>query len=166
VLVGLLMLAFILLLLARIERDLSDFTSNLAGAASIQTTPSSADRVEPPEGGGASRSIDAISAAALSTAWSCTDEGGIAAIALTCVGPAGEGITDWSWHFGDGETGHGRVVTHRFSTSGDYPVTLTVSTPTGSLNGGTVVEHVEESRPATSTASENNRTPGIGGSEP
>ena len=38
----------------------------------------------------------------------------------------GTPITNWVWNFGDGTTGTGSNVTHTYSTSGTYVVTLTV----------------------------------------
>ena len=36
-------------------------------------------------------------------------------------------IKDWSWDFGDGTQGNGEIVTHAYSNSGTYSVTLTVT---------------------------------------
>jgi len=35
-------------------------------------------------------------------------------------------ITQYNWGFGDGQTGHGVIVEHKFARGGDIPVTLTV----------------------------------------
>jgi glucose/arabinose dehydrogenase len=41
---------------------------------------------------------------------------------------AGSAITDYVWNFGDGNTGRGVTPTHTYENTGDYPVTLTVTT--------------------------------------
>jgi PKD repeat protein len=38
-----------------------------------------------------------------------------------------EGVTGWSWDFGDGATGSGSTAQHTFAAAGTYPVTLTVT---------------------------------------
>ncbi|MCL1039724.1 ExeM/NucH family extracellular endonuclease [Shewanella submarina] len=40
-------------------------------------------------------------------------------------------IVNWMWDFGDGSTGSGEQVNHRFGASGDYQVTLTVTDNAG-----------------------------------
>ena len=45
--------------------------------------------------------------------------------------PAGIGISSMDWNFGDGETGSGPSISHRYAMDGDYEVTLTVATPDG-----------------------------------
>ena len=39
-------------------------------------------------------------------------------------------VTEWSWDFGDGTTGSGRVVTHTYLTPGEYTPELTVTAGT------------------------------------
>ncbi|MBL7071025.1 MAG: PKD domain-containing protein [Candidatus Omnitrophica bacterium] len=41
-------------------------------------------------------------------------------------------IYDWSWDFGDGNTGYGDRPSHTYTEAGDYDVTLTVTGPGGS----------------------------------
>jgi large repetitive protein len=43
-------------------------------------------------------------------------------------------ITSWLWDFGDGATASGMNVRHRFRTSGEFPVTLTVTDDTALEN--------------------------------
>lgn len=40
-------------------------------------------------------------------------------------------ISDYFWDFGDGNTGNGASVSHTYSSTGDFTVSLTVSNPTG-----------------------------------
>jgi PKD repeat protein len=40
-------------------------------------------------------------------------------------------IESWVWDFGDGSTGTGKIVTHSYSSPGNYGVTLTVTDDTG-----------------------------------
>lgn len=40
-------------------------------------------------------------------------------------------ITDWSWDFGDGNMGSGEMVSHTYTASGNYTVTLTVTDDAG-----------------------------------
>lgn len=47
---------------------------------------------------------------------------------------AGGAITAWTWSFGDGTQGTGRVVTHRFTRGGSRTVTLTVQDAAGAGN--------------------------------
>lgn len=42
------------------------------------------------------------------------------------------GGTDWHWNFGDGESADGKTAIHSFANPGSYPVTLTVSSSSGS----------------------------------
>ena len=43
-------------------------------------------------------------------------------------------IISWEWDFGDGSTGVGKVITHSYSSSGNYTVTLTVTDDRGAKN--------------------------------
>jgi PKD repeat protein len=45
--------------------------------------------------------------------------------------PGGEGIASWAWDFGDGSRSTQAAPQHRFSSDGDYVVTLTVTTADG-----------------------------------
>jgi len=51
---------------------------------------------------------------------------------------AGEGhtITSWEWDFGDGTTGSGQTVTHRYTQAGSYQVILTVKNDCGQTASG------------------------------
>ena len=44
----------------------------------------------------------------------------------------GQGITNYQWNFGDGQTGTGQTTTHTYAQAGTYQVTLTVGTSGGS----------------------------------
>ena len=54
-------------------------------------------------------------------------------ITFTGSAVAGEGhtITSWEWDFGDGTTGSGQTVTHRYAQAGSYQVILTVTNDCG-----------------------------------
>jgi len=56
--------------------------------------------------------------------------------------PAGIGISSWSWNFGDGNTGNGPFMTHRYAADGDYTVKETVTTSDGRSNSSSQVLHV------------------------
>lgn len=43
------------------------------------------------------------------------------------------GTHTFTWSFGDGSTGSGQQVTHSFQSGGTYPVSVTVNSPTGSM---------------------------------
>ncbi len=47
-------------------------------------------------------------------------------------------ITDWSWDFGDGNTGSGETISHTFLTPGTYTVTLTVTDNDNEIDTATV----------------------------
>lgn len=48
-----------------------------------------------------------------------------------------DNITDFSWDFGDGNTGSGEEVTHTYSSIGTFSVTLTVTNTTGDTDSTT-----------------------------
>jgi PKD repeat protein len=49
----------------------------------------------------------------------------------------------WSWNFGDGYTGAGKIVTHTYRAAGRYTVSLTVSDREGVLNTASQVVNVQ-----------------------
>ena len=53
--------------------------------------------------------------------------------------PANQGVQQWSWDFGDGTTSTENYPQHRYTTDGDYTVTLTVVTTDGRTGVGTQV---------------------------
>ncbi|MEM3043072.1 MAG: PKD domain-containing protein [Thermoplasmata archaeon] len=53
-------------------------------------------------------------------------------------------IVNWSWEFGDGTRGYGAVVSHGYSTPGNYTVTLTVTDDEGATNSSSAVLWVRE----------------------
>ena len=56
--------------------------------------------------------------------------------------PGQVGIASQSWLFGDGTTGSGNFVSHRYAADGDYTVQLTVATPDGRSASTSQVVHV------------------------
>lgn len=52
-----------------------------------------------------------------------------------------QGIQDYQWDFGDGRTGRGEQITHRYESPGTYNVTLTVDDGTGLANSIVSTEH-------------------------
>jgi PKD repeat protein len=48
--------------------------------------------------------------------------------------PKGGSITDYSWNFGDGQTGAGSIVTHSYSATGAFTVTLALTDSEGLAN--------------------------------
>jgi len=56
--------------------------------------------------------------------------------------PGGVGFEPLVWSFGDGTTGTGFNVTHRYAADGDYPVQLTVTTHDGRTAMATQTVHV------------------------
>ena len=62
-----------------------------------------------------------------------------------------DGIIDsFSWEFGDGNSGGGRVAEHTYSSPGEYTITLTVTDNDGSTDTATGTVTVEESGPSAS----------------
>ena len=58
------------------------------------------------------------------------------------------GIVSYEWNFGDGTTSSGKVVTHTYSTAGNYTVTLTVIDDDGALSTySKVIQIAERERP-------------------
>src|SRR6266568_558880 len=56
--------------------------------------------------------------------------------------PGGVGFEPQVWSFGDGTTGTGFNVTHRYAADGDYPVQLTITTHDGRTAMATQTVHV------------------------
>ena len=56
--------------------------------------------------------------------------------------PGGAGVAAWTWSFGDGASGAGQYVQHRYAVDGDYTVTHTVTTVDGRSATSTLVVHV------------------------
>jgi len=46
-------------------------------------------------------------------------------------------IVSYKWNFGDGKIGEGKIITHSYSSAGDYEVTLTVIDDKGSMDNTT-----------------------------
>jgi PKD repeat protein len=57
---------------------------------------------------------------------------GLVPLAVDFVDISTGNITDWSWHFGDGDSSHQRHPTHVYMDSGTYTVDLRVTGPGGS----------------------------------
>jgi len=57
--------------------------------------------------------------------------------------PPVSGATAWRWDFGDGSTSAAPDAVHAFARAGEYPVTLTVTTPRGSASFDQAVEVTE-----------------------
>jgi PKD domain len=56
--------------------------------------------------------------------------------------PGGAQIVSWEWQFGDGTTGTGYYVNHRYTADGDYTARLTVTTSDGRTGSTSNVVHV------------------------
>ena len=56
--------------------------------------------------------------------------------------PLAGSLTNWSWNFGDGNTGAGALVTHNYATAGSYNVSLTVTTSNGCSNAAPFIKVV------------------------
>lgn len=57
-------------------------------------------------------------------------------------------VVSWSWDFGDGGTGSGKIVTHTYSSAGSYLVNLTVTDGDSLTNSTTKLVSVLEFQPA------------------
>ncbi|TXB63664.1 PKD domain-containing protein, partial [Vicingus serpentipes] len=53
-----------------------------------------------------------------------------------------DSIVSWNWDFGDGEISNEQNPSHTYLTSGNYDVTLTVSTDEGCVNNNTIINSV------------------------
>ena len=53
-----------------------------------------------------------------------------------------DSIVSWNWDFGDGELSNEQNPSHTYLTSGNYDVTLTVSTDEGCVNNNTIINSV------------------------
>ena len=72
-------------------------------------------------------------------------------------------ITTYEWDFGDGETGSGYKLSHTYTTSGDYTVTLTVTDDSGLSNTNTTTATItsEDNTNNNDDTTNNNDTPGF-----
>jgi PKD repeat protein len=61
---------------------------------------------------------------------------------LTATVTSGTGLV-YSWDFGDGAVGAGRVITHVYGTTGSYTATVTVTNAVGALSADTRVRVLE-----------------------
>jgi fructan beta-fructosidase len=60
-------------------------------------------------------------------------------------------ISSWVWDFGDGTTGNGEFVSHAYSVSGNYTVTLTVTDDKGATGSDSHVVSVSDGSGGSST---------------
>src|SRR6266540_3648936 len=72
-------------------------------------------------------------------------------VAFTATSAGGTLPYSYSWNFGDGSTGSGAVVTHSYSSAGQYSTTTTVTDSTGKT--ATSSKPVTVSQPSALTAS-------------
>jgi len=72
-------------------------------------------------------------------------------------------ITTYEWDFGDGETGNGYKLSHTYTTSGNYTVTLTVTDDSGLSDSNTTTAHIttQSSEPNGENNDDNNDAPGF-----
>ncbi|MGI2261252.1 ExeM/NucH family extracellular endonuclease [Shewanella sp. GXUN23E] len=69
-------------------------------------------------------------------AFSAEVQGNLAGFSSSSVDPDGQ-IVSWLWDFGDGSSASGEQVSHRYSASGEYQVTLTVTDNNGAQASST-----------------------------
>jgi len=65
-----------------------------------------------------------------------TDLGGITTLTASIVN--GTGVT-YSWDFGDGKSGTGRITTHKYASAGTYTATVTATNSAGEMAATTEV---------------------------
>jgi len=72
-------------------------------------------------------------------------------------------ITTYGWDFGDGETGSGYKLSHIYTTSGNYTITLTVTDDSGLSNTDTTTATItsEDNTNNNDDTTNNNDTPGF-----
>jgi hypothetical protein len=61
---------------------------------------------------------------------------------------SGETISSYAWDFGDGSSGNGSLLTHTFSSDGDYTIKLTVTSSSGLSDDYTMLVHAAAGAPA------------------
>ena len=94
----------------------SDFNNSAARSASVRLVPPG--RVDPPDG---------LVPAFVFTPTSPTDHQPVLFDASTSQAPPNNPIVSYSWNFGDGRTGSGRLVSYQYSTPGTFVVSLTIT---------------------------------------
>jgi len=67
-------------------------------------------------------------------------------------------ITNYTWDFGDGTNGSGRITTHSYSSAGKYPVTLTITDNSSTLNSTTKIITIPDTTPPKSITNLMNTT--------
>ena len=70
-------------------------------------------------------------------------------------------ITTYEWDFGDGETGSGYKLSHTYTTSGNYTVTLTITDDSGLSHTDTTTATVTSEENTTGDTSTDENTPGF-----
>jgi PKD repeat protein len=93
----------------------TDFNNSVARSAAVRLVPQGI--VLPPAG---------LQAAFTFTPTTPSDGQSVVFDATSSTAPANNPIAEFRWNFGDGRTATGPIVTHAFSDSGAFPVTLTV----------------------------------------
>ena len=74
------------------------------------------------------------------------------------------GVTSYEWDFDDSSTATGQVVTHAYSASTSYTVTLTVSDEAGNTNQSTATVNVQSDKTAPTADAGSNQTVTAGNS--